>query len=75
MAATTFYIRFVGGPLDGDVQVEGPWPPPEVWPDERPGGRYEATSMSKLTDEQANHPNLSRGVVYEWRQAPRPHHG
>ena len=69
MSTTEFYVRFKGGPLDGDHLVAGPWPPPEVWPDRRDDGQYVATSMSTLTDEQASHPNIRRGAVYEWRPA------
>lgn len=68
MTDTTFAVRFLGGPLDGQVMVEGPWPPPEVWDAGiEPGtGSYRRTSMSRLTDEQADHPNLMRGAVYQW---------
>lgn len=71
MSGTKFAARFEGGPLDGTVFMEGPWPPPEEWPEQ--GGRYQRTSMSNLTDEQADHPNLMRGVVYKWVKLAREH--
>ena len=64
---TEFFIRFEGGPMDGDHTAVGPWPPPEVWPEPFAGGQYVSKTMSDLTDEQADHPNIMRGAVYEWR--------
>lgn len=57
--------RFNGGPFDGKLAGITIWPPPEVIT-ELEGGVYHLTNYSRLTDEQASHPNIARGCEYEW---------
>lgn len=72
------YARFNGGPLDEQLHET---PDDAGWP--LPGeltlallslgttfaiGRYIKLGESQLTDEQADHPGIGRGAVYEWHE-------
>lgn len=69
-------IRFKGGPLDGETHIApNEWPMPELFTmllhsvEDGIGlqlGGYRKVSQSALTDEQADHPGIMRGALYEW---------
>lgn len=58
------FIRFNGGPFNGQLCGTKMWPPPE----EIVIGKvtYLRKTYSRLTDEKANHPNLARGAEYDY---------
>lgn len=69
-------LRFAGGPHAGEKWVPLPemleeckakeWPPPEEL--KQMGGKYVRVKVSTLTAEEANHPNIVRGVEYRWEE-------
>lgn len=70
----TILLRLKGGPHEGQSMVslmafENKWPLPETLPLE--GGVYKKTNQSKLTEAQARHPNVMRGVEYQWIEAEK----
>lgn len=70
-----FVMKLKGGPFVGVRYCERledyslSWPLPDELPGtEQWGGMYVKVSESKLTAEDAKHPNLSVGAVFEWRE-------